>query len=368
MKYIDEFRDPESADTIYAAISRIAAEIKRPPASIKIMEVCGSHTMSIARYGIRSRLPPCIDLISGPGCPVCVTGAGYIDAAIALADRNNVIVTFGDMLYVPGSESNLAHCRSSGGKVEVCYSPVLAVEIAEKNPCAQVVFLGIGFETTIGPVISIIPDAQRRGISNVSILTAFKTIPPGLNALVSDKELNIDAFLCPAHVSAIIGSNAYAPYAEKFGKPCVVCGFEPLDILVGVLGVMEQIRDGVAKVENRYSRVVKPDGNKRAQECLAKYLEPADAYWRGVGVIHGSALKIRKEFRNYDAAMVHNIDIHTGVEHPGCGCGSVIKGIMKPEQCKMFGKACTPENPIGPCMVSSEGSCAAAFKYAGVWK
>ena len=368
MKYIDEFRDPAAADTVYTAISRIADEIKRPPGSIKIMEVCGSHTMSIARYGIRSRLPSCIDLISGPGCPVCVTGAGYIDAAIELAKRNNIIVTFGDMLYVPGSESSLAHCRSGGAKIEICYSPMLAVELAAKNPCSQVIFLGIGFETTVGPVISIIPEAQRRGVSNVSILTAFKTIPPGLNALVSDKELNIDAFLCPAHVSAIIGSDAYKPYAEKYGKACVVCGFEPLDILLGILGVMEQVRDGVAIVDNRYNRVVKSKGNRMAQVCLEKYLEPADAYWRGIGVIPGSALKIRNEYSNYDAAEVHNIDILTGLEHPGCSCGSVIKGIMKPEQCKMFGKSCTPENPIGPCMVSSEGSCAAAFKYAGAWK
>ncbi|MBA4388081.1 MAG: hydrogenase formation protein HypD [Verrucomicrobia bacterium] len=363
MKYLEGFRNPAVAKVVRHKITELAARLRESNSSANIMEVCGTHTMSIARYGIRSVLPDNVNLISGPGCPVCVTPPGYVDAAIELAQRGNIIVTFGDMLPVPGSETTLASCRAEGARIETCYSPALAIELAQKHPDRQVVFLAIGFETTVPAVISIVDTAIERRIANVSLLTSFKVVPPALAALLGDTEMGIDAFLCPAHVSAIIGSNAYLPFAGSGGVPCVIAGFEPLDILMGLAGILDQLTHGEARVDNQYSRVVKPRGNELALEMMNRFLQPEDALWRGLGIIPSSGLCLRPEFAEYDAARRHGIAVTAGKEPPGCLCGEVIKGKARPEKCRLFGNVCTPDNPVGPCMVSAEGSCAACFKY-----
>ena len=360
MKYVDEFRNPAAARALQDRIVQLARGLQGSP---RIMEVCGTHTMAIARNGIRSILPDNIDLLSGPGCPVCVTAPGYIDAAIELAQRGATVVTFGDMLKTPGSRSSLDQCRAAGGAVEVVYSPLSAIELARENPGKEVVFLAIGFETTIAPLVSLLDIARRNGIGNLSLLTAFKVVPPVLEVLCEDPEIGVDAFLCPAHVSAIIGSNAYLPLAEKHGIPCVVAGFEALDILLGIAGILDQLQAGEARVDNQYSRIVRPAGNHRAQEVIEHHLEPADVAWRGIGTLPGSGLRLRSEFADFDAEKRFNMAVEYGDEPDGCLCGEVVKGKLAPRQCPLFGTACTPDTPVGPCIVSQEGSCAAAFKY-----
>ncbi len=364
MKYIEGFRNPKAARKLTCRIRELAGELETQGRSAHIMEVCGTHTMAIARYGIRDLLPGNIDLISGPGCPVCVTDAGYMDTAIRLANAGPLVVSFGDMIQVPGSDSSLAQCRADGGSIEVCYGPATALELARKHPEREIVFLAIGFETTICPGIAIVDKAVREGIGNLSLLTAFKLVPPALAALGADPELSIDAFLCPAHVSAIIGSDAYEPFTGPGGVPCVVAGFEPLDILLGLAGILEQLVAGEARVDNQYSRVVRPEGNRKAQALMDKYLEPVDAVWRGVGTIPGSGLGLRAEFAAFDAEKKHGVEVAPGREPAGCRCGDVIKGKLKPPACPLFATGCTPDKPIGPCMVSAEGSCAAYFKYS----
>jgi hydrogenase expression/formation protein HypD len=364
MKYIDGFRNPGAAAALREDIHDLTAQLPPADRTTNIMEVCGSHTMAIARYGIRDILPKQINLISGPGCPVCVTDAGYIDAAIELARRGITVVTFGDMLNVPGSDTSLAAVRSEGCPIEVCYSPLRALELAQEMPDREIVFLAIGFETTVAPSVAIIEQAIAQGVENLSILVAFKLVPPALAALGSDPELKIDAFLCPAHVSAIIGADAYTPFTGEGGVPCIVAGFEPLDILLGLKGILAQLVDGVAEVDNQYSRVVTAQGNARAQALMEKYLDPDDVSWRGIGVIPKSGLALKAEWAHYDAEKRHDITVQIGTMNPACRCGDVIKGISRPFDCPMFGTTCTPNNPFGPCMVSSEGSCAAYYKYS----
>ena len=366
MNYIEGFRNPAAAVRFRKNIDDLAATLATAGQRVSIMEVCGTHTMAIARFGIRDILPSNIDLVSGPGCPVCVTEAGYIDAAITLARQGAVIATFGDMIHVPGSDTTLAQCRSEGCSVEVTYSPTAAITLAKDNPSREIVFLAIGFETTTAPVISLLPIALANGIRNLSLLTAFKRVPPALGALRADPELNIDAFLCPAHVSAIIGSNAYRPFSGPGGVPCVVAGFEPLDILMAIEGILKQLISGQYTVENQYSRVVKPEGNLKAQALIHTFLQPVDARWRGLGAVPASGLALRNDYAAYDAEKKHDIRIGAGREPAGCRCGDVIKGKIKPATCPLFGTACTPDHAIGPCMVSSEGSCAAYYKYTGV--
>lgn len=364
MKYIDGFRSSAVAPALVARLKTHAAELAKAGRRANIMEICGSHTMAIARYGVRDLLPENVTMVSGPGCPVCVTDPGYIDAAITLAERGAIIVTFGDMLHVPGSKSTLTECRSQGGRIEVCYSPMAALTLAADNPATAVVFLAIGFETTIGPVVSIVDGARRRGIDNVSLLTAFKLVPPALTALLADPDVAIDAFLCPAHVSAIIGSEAYAPFAGPSGVPCVVAGFEPLDILYGIDGIVAQLCAGESRVENQYSRVVKPGGNARARARMDRYLEPVDARWRGIGTIPQSGMGLRDDFHAYDAETKHGVVVEEGRQRPGCLCGDVIKGKCRPPDCPLFATACHPDSAVGPCMVSAEGTCAAYYKYS----
>ncbi len=364
MKYIDAFRNPDAAAALRGQINELAAELATAGIQARIMEVCGTHTMAIGRYGIRDILPDNIDLVSGPGCPVCVTGPGYIDTAIALAQRDGIIVTFGDMLNVPGSSESLAECRAAGGTVRVCYSPLAALDIAAENPGRPVIFLAIGFETTICPVASIVGMAERRGVDNLFLLTAFKLVPPALHALLADADIRIDAFLCPAHVSAIIGARAYEPFAREKRIPCVIAGFEPLDILLGIRGILAQLVKHEAVVENQYSRVVKPDGNLKARAVMQRYLRLDDASWRGLGVIAESGMRLRDEYARYDAEARLGVTVGAGEIHPGCCCGDVVKGKIKPAGCPMFASACTPDRALGPCMVSSEGTCAAYYKFS----
>lgn len=365
MRYLDAFRNPDAAAALRDRIARLGEILRSQGRRARIMEVCGTHTMAIARYGIRDILPEGVEVISGPGCPVCVTPTGYIDAAVALAERGAVVISFGDMLRVPGSTRSLAECRAAGGEVQVAYSPSHALAVA-RGESREVVFLGIGFETTTAPVVSLVERALAEGIENLSLLTAFRLVPPALHALLADLEVGIDAFLCPAHVSAIIGAAAYRPFAGSGGSPCVIAGFEPLDILLGLAGILEQLVAGVATVDNQYSRVVKDAGNPRALAVMERYLEPVDAFWRGMGTLPRSGLGLREPYRRFDAAARHGVTVAEGKLPGGCRCGEVVKGKLRPEACPLFGTGCTPASPVGPCMVSSEGSCAASYKYARI--
>ncbi len=333
--------------------------------AVRLMEVCGSHTMAIARHGIRDMLPGNVRLLSGPGCPVCVTEPGYVDAALALARRGVGIATFGDMLRVPGSDGSLASARAEGAVVRAVYSPARALELAAAEPDRPWVMLAVGFETTAAPLAALALEIRRRGVGNLALLCAPKRVPPALDALVADPELAVDGFLCPAHVSAIIGARAYEPYARDHGRPCVVASFEPLDVLHGLAGLLEQIVAGEARVDNRYARVVRPEGNPAARRVMAEVFEAADARWRGLGTLPRSGLRLRESFADLDAERVHGVAVQPGREPPGCRCGEVLAGRTEPEDCPLFDRTCTPAHPVGPCMVSSEGSCAAAWKYRG---
>lgn len=351
-----ELRDPQ--------LLRMLAERLRsrnaPPATL--MEVCGTHTVAIARYGLREALPKGVRLISGPGCPVCVTPQEQIDQFIALGRLEGVtLATFGDMVRVPGSVESLERARADGVEVLVVYSPLDAVAAAERRPERQVVFFGIGFETTAPAVALAIKEARRKGLGNFSVLVAHKLIPPAMTVLVGS-EVKVDGFLCPGHVSVIIGSEAYAPVAAQ-GKPCVVAGFEPADILRGIEMLLRQLGEGRSEVEIEYSRAVRREGNRRAQELLAEVFRTVDARWRGLGEIPMSGLALREEFGEFDAGKRFRVQVSPAKEPPGCRCGEVLRGAIEPHECPLFGKACTPANPVGACMVSSEGACQAHYRY-----
>ncbi len=361
MKHISEFRDGQLATKLGAELQRQAARLDR---SITLMEVCGTHTMSIYRHGIRSTfVPDNIRLVSGPGCPVCVTPKNYVDAALELARKGNVIITtFGDMLRVPGSTTSLQKERARGADVRVVYSPLDAVDIAKGEREKEVVFLGVGFETTAPTVAAAIKTAQRDGVTNFSALTSLKVMPEPMDAL-TDGELAIDGYICPAHVSAIIGEAGYRKIVEKRHLPCVITGFEPLDILRGITMLVAQIADGRAEVENEYSRVVLPEGNVTALELLADVFEKCDAQWRGLGDIPQSGLKISSRYAEFDSVEKFGIKFSDVKDNPACLCGAILKGLNQPEDCALFGTTCRPDNPIGACMVSSEGTCAAQYRY-----
>ena len=363
MKYTTEFRNPAVAQKLLASIRHAVAGFSR---TMTLMEVCGTHTMAIYQHGIRSLLPESIRLISGPGCPVCVTPVDYVDHAVALARHPGTIVaTFGDMVRVPGSSSSLLHEKAKGADVRVVYSPLDAVALAQKHPDQTIVFLGVGFETTTPTIAGSIIEAKRRGVSNYFVLGAHKTIPGPMAILADDPDLKVDGYLCPAHVSAIIGAAAYEPLARDHQVPCVVTGFEPLDMLQGVAMLARQVGAGEAKVEIQYSRIVKKEGNAKARAILYEVFEPCDARWRGIGVIPGSGLGIREEYAAFDAARQLPVIVEEPREHQGCLCGEILKGKVTPKECPLFRTACTPENPVGACMVSSEGTCAAEYKYGG---
>jgi hydrogenase expression/formation protein HypD len=361
--YTREFRDPAVARKLVAALR---AEVAGYSGTMTFMEVCGTHTMAIYQHGIRALLPETIRLISGPGCPVCVTPIDYVDHAVALVRRPGTIVaTFGDMVRVPGSTSSLLREKATGADIRIVYSPLDAVALAARNPQAEVVFLGVGFETTTPTIAGSILEAQRLEVTNYSVLAAHKTIPGPMAILADDPQLQVDGYLCPAHVSAIIGADAYRPLAEEHHVPCVVTGFEPLDVLQGVTMLARQVLAGEVQVENQYSRIVKAEGNRKAREILERVFEPCAARWRGIGVIPDSGLQIRAEFAAFDAALRLPVAVEEPREHAGCLCGEILKGKVTPRQCPLFGSACTPEDPVGACMVSSEGTCAAEYKYGG---
>ncbi len=360
LPYVDEFRDTSSCVVLAAAI---AANMKTE-SRMTLMEVCGTHTMSIHRHGIKQLLPANIRLLSGPGCPVCVTPNNFIDRAIAIARiPGTIITTFGDMIRVPGSSSSLEKVRAAGADVRVVSSSLEALRIAQQEKGSQVVFLGVGFETTAPTVAASIVEADRLRVTNYFVLAAHKVIPPALK-LLSGGVIAVDGFICPAHVSAIIGSRAYGFLPKDFGKACVITGFEPLDILQGVLMLMDQITSGAPRLEVQYDRVVRPEGNRVALDLLDAVFELSDSEWRGMGSLPLSGLRMRERYAHRDAERMIEVVVEPPHEPKGCICGSVIQGLKDPPECKLFGTVCTPVNPIGACMVSGEGTCAAWFKYA----
>ncbi|MDQ7095498.1 hydrogenase formation protein HypD [Desulfosporosinus sp. PR] len=330
-----------------------------------IMEVCGTHTVAIAKHALRELLPPTVRLISGPGCPVCVTDSSDIDRYLFLAAQPKVITTtFGDMIRVPGSEKNLQALRAEGADVRVVYSTQDALEVARKNPDKEVVFLGVGFETTAPTVAVSLETARREGLNNYSVLSMHKIVPPVLRLLAEDPKLDIDAFLDPGHVCAIIGLKPLEFMAQEFGKPGVVTGFEALDILEAIAMLLRQRSERRANIEIQYHQVVRAEGNPHAQRAVERVFKPVDASWRGMGLIPGSGLEIRAEFGPWDAVRKFSLPQFYSPDTPGCQCGEVLKGRIDPPQCSLFGKRCTPLKPVGPCMVSSEGSCAAYYRYS----
>jgi len=361
MKYVDEYRDD-------GLIKKISERIKSvtPFGTVNIMEVCGTHTQSFFRFGVDKLLPGNIRLISGPGCPVCVSPQGYIDRAIWLARQKGVIIaTFGDMLRVPGSKTTLEKERARGAQVRVLYSGLDSLKIARANPKKKVVFLALGFETTAPTIGLSIIAAQREGLNNISFFSALKLIPPAMGYLLSDKRLNLSGFLCPGHVSSIIGAKPYEFIPKKYAIPCCVAGFEPLDILEGIFMLLKQIKENKPRVNNQYKRAVKRCGNVKAQNIIARVFKPIDASWRGLGEIPQSGLEIKQGYAGFDAAKIFTLPKAPSPKPQArlCRCGDVLKGLITPLGCALFSKLCVPENPIGPCMVSSEGVCSAYYKY-----
>lgn len=356
--HAEEYRDPAIARSLVLELNTVS---KRPA---RVMEVCGTHTMAIFRHGIRSLLPGTITLLSGPGCPVCVTAQGDIDAFVALSRRKGVtIATFGDLMRVPGSGSSLQRESADGADVRMVYSPLDAVNLAKERPDREVVFLGVGFETTAPTIAAAILTAQKMQLDNFSVYCSHKTVPPALEALMANPEVTIDGFLLPGHVSVIIGLEAYRPFFNQFRRPSVVAGFEPVDVLQGVLELVTQIENETPRLGNVYPRAVTDQGNIQARRMMADVFETCDATWRGLGVIPESGLSLRPELAAFDAVRRFDLKVVESPEPKGCACGEILSGTRTPPQCALFKKRCTPVNPVGPCMVSSEGTCAAYFKY-----
>lgn len=344
-------------------IHELAANLASSRGELSVMEVCGTHTMAIAASGLRSLLPETLRLISGPGCPVCVTDQSYIDRAIWLARKEDVVVaTYGDMVRVPGREGSLADARARGAAVEVVYSANQAVSLAAKMPDRQIVFLAVGFETTTPGTAMAILRAREESIDNFFAFTAHKLMLPAMRALLEGGRARIDGFLCPGHVAVILGWEAFGEISDDFSKPCVVAGFDPSQIAAGIGEILSQLAAGQAKACSVYSSV-SAEGNAKARRLMSEVFVETDADWRALGVISGSGLTLRESFAKYDAARQFTLPETEPYQAPGCRCGEVITGICGPHDCGLFAKSCTPRNPVGPCMVSSEGACAAAYKY-----
>jgi len=360
MKYVDEYRDPQLARTISAEIARLSAG-----RTLKLMEVCGGHTHTIYKHGVEDVLPRNIDLVHGPGCPVCVLPMGRVDDAIAIARTEGVIfTTFGDMMRVPGSRGSLLDAKAEGADVRFVYSPLDALKLAKQHPDREVVFFAIGFETTAPSTAITLLRAQAEGIKNFSVFCNHVTIIPAIKAILDSPDLRLDGFIGPGHVSMVIGMRPYTFIARDHGKPVVISGFEPLDIIQSVQMIVQQIGEGRAEIENQYGRVVRPAGNGKALEAMARTMELRPFFeWRGLGFITHSALKLRAEFAAWDAELRFEVPGIRVADPKACQCGEVLKGVIKPWECKVFGTACTPETPIGTCMVSSEGACAAYYNY-----
>jgi hydrogenase expression/formation protein HypD len=358
MKYIDEFRDPQLARKLLASIR---TRSKRP---VRFMEFCGGHTHAIFRHGLRQMLPPTVELRSGPGCPVCVTANADIDRAIALAILPRVVMaTFGDMIRVPGSHGSLQTARAEGADVRVVYSPLDALQIARDCPAQAVVFLGVGFETTAPGVAASILEAEAEGLENFYVLSLHKLTPPATRAILDAGEVRLAGIIGPGHVTTVIGSQAWEFLPRDYGVPCAVAGFEPLDILQAVAAMVEMVESGQPGVVNAYSRGVRPEGNRAALAIMHRVFEVGEAEWRGLGRVPASGLALRSDYAWFDAARAFPVDPGPAREHPGCRCGDVLRGIVEPPDCPLFRRACTPAQPVGPCMVSAEGACAAWYRY-----
>jgi hydrogenase expression/formation protein HypD len=339
----------------------LAQKINRP---LRLMEVCGTHTVEIFRHGIRSVIPSSISLLSGPGCPVCVTPIRDVDTSVAIAKQPDVILaTFGDMMRVPGGKQALNEARSEGADVRVVYSPLDALQIAVKEPSKEVVFFATGFETTSPLIAATVRQTEKSGIRNFAVYAAHKLVPPALRALLDSPDVQVDGFILPGHVSAIIGTKPYTFLAEKYGKPGVVTGFEAKDIVESIVMIARQLVLKRSNIEIQYRSVVRPDGNPKALALLEEVFEPTDANWRGIGDIPLSGLQVRERYRDFDARKRYHVTVPEHPEPELCSCGEILRGVKVPTDCAVFGTACTPESPIGACMVSTEGSCAAYYKY-----
>lgn len=362
MKYIDEFRSK-------SLIKKLADKIKAiaPSHDITIMEVCGTHTQAFRRFGLDKFIPPSLRLISGPGCPVCVSSQDYIDKAIALARlKDTIILSFGDMLRVPGSKTSLEKQRAEGADVRLVYSCWDSLKVAKQNPHKKIIFLAVGFETTAPTVAVTIRTARREKLKNLFFFSSLKLIPPAMKALLSERNLKLNGFLCPGHVSTIIGTRPYEFIPKRYGIGCCVAGFEPLDILEGIYFLLPQIINHKPQVANQYTRVVTRQGNLKAQKIISQVFKVCDASWRGLGKIPQSGLKIKEGFSQFDAEkvfLIHHKPYAISNKQKRCRCGDMLKGLISPLDCPLFSKTCTPDNPIGPCMVSSEGTCNAYYKY-----
>ncbi len=357
MKYIDEYRNK---DIVLALANEIKKVSTKP---VKLMEVCGGHTMSIQKFGIPYLLPDTVKLISGPGCPVCVTSRNFIDKAVAYSRREDVIITtYGDLIRVPGSTSSLDQEKAKGADVRIVYSILDALMIAKKNRRKKVVFLGIGFETTAPSSAAGLVKAQMAGLSNFFLFSAHKVMPPAMETLI-DEGVEIDGYIGPGHVSTITGDGIYQNIPKKFGMGVVISGFEPVDLMQSILMLVKQIENNDPKVEIQYTRIVKPEGNIKAQQMLDEVFEYGDDWWRGLGVLKNSGLKIREKYAMHDSEKMIEVEVEPTIEPKGCICGEILKGVKSPKDCKLFATVCNPSNPVGACMVSNEGSCAAQYLY-----
>lgn len=360
MEWLNTYRNGEVARKLADFLKQ---QEELPP--LRFMEVCGTHTVSICRHGIRELMPDAISLTSGPGCPVCVTATADIDSFIKAAELDgSIITTFGDLLRVPGSKSSLQDARAEGADIRIVYSSLDALRIARQNPGRQVIFLGVGFETTTPTVAAAILTAEQEGLRNFSVISSHKVMPPALDALLADPEIQIDGLICPGHVSIMIGADAYEPFVDRYKIPCVIAGFEPVDILKAVVMLAEQAKNSAPKVEIAYDRAVTRAGNLQAMAVTYQTFTQVDALWRGLAHIPGSGLEIRPEYDYFNARKRFDITVETAKDPAGCACGDVLKSIKTPADCKLFGVACVPEHPIGPCMVSGEGACGAYYTYS----
>lgn len=360
MKFVDEYRDRDIAQRIGKEIAGLAGDRE-----LKFMEVCGGHTSTIYRHGVEDYLPDNIDLIHGPGCPVCVIPMGRVDDAITLAEQDDVIMTsFGDMMRVPGGKGSFFDSKANGADIRMVYSPLDALKVARNNPDKRVIFMGIGFETTAPSTAATLMRAKAEGLDNFSVFCNHVTIIPALKAILDSPDLRLDGFIGPGHVSTVIGCRPYEFVPRDYGKPLVTSGFEPLDILQGIYQILKQLEEGRAEVENQYSRIVPWDGNPKALEVMSKTMELRPYFeWRGLGFISHSAMQIREEYAAHDAERIFDVPGVRVADPDACQCGEVLKGVLKPWECKVFGTACTPETPIGTCMVSAEGACAAYYNF-----
>jgi len=364
MKYLHEFRDPAKAQALLKQIEKVTRQLA-PDRPIKIMEICGGHTHAIFKSGLESLLPEAIELVHGPGCPVCIMPRGKLDEAIAIAQNPDVILTtFGDAMRVPGSKQNLLQAKALGADIRLVYSPLDSLKIAKANPNKEIVFFGIGFETTAPSTALTVLQAEKEGIKNFSLFCNHVRVVPAMEALLDNPDLRLDGFVGPGHVSMVIGTEPYEIIAKKYHKPLVVAGFEPLDVLQSLWMVLQQLAEGRCEIENQYTRLVQNSGNAIALQAMNQVFEVREQFeWRGLGDIPQSGLKMRTEYADFDAEVKFPVSYQAVADHKACQCGEILKGVLKPWQCKVFGTACTPENPIGACMVSSEGACAAYYKY-----